>query len=154
MRPGPRSGREISGCRCGNDTGRLHDFVHGDPFIGRVRLADVAGTIEDGGRLGFVHQQPHVGPIRGAHELGRDVELLRVRRAKRRERRKISINLDRIELSAVPLQLRRMLGQPTIALRGIGEGRRELTAHLRGGHADRNAHATLALQLVGNGRRP
>src|SRR2546430_6617505 len=34
--PGSRSGREISGCRCGNDPGRLHDFVHGDPFVGRV----------------------------------------------------------------------------------------------------------------------
>src|SRR2546423_15627855 len=118
-RPGSRSGREISGCRCGNDTGRLHDFVDGDPFVGRMRLADVAGTIEDGRRLGFVHQQAHVGSVGRAYELGRDVELLRVRRSERRERRKIRINLDRIELPAVPLELWRMLIQPRGALRRI-----------------------------------
>src|SRR5438445_13843643 len=152
--PGSRSGREISGCRCGDDPGRLHDFVHGDPFVGRVRLADVAGTIEDGGRLGFMHQQAHVGSIRRAQELRRDVELLRVRRSERRERRKIRINLDRIELPAVPLELWRMLMQPGVALRGIGERRRELTAHLGGSHAHRNAYATFALQLVRHARGP
>ena len=85
-----------------------------------MRLADVAGTIKDGRRVGFVHEQAHVGSVGGAHELGRDIELLRVRRSERRERGKIRINLDRIELSAVPLELRRMLGQPAIALRGSG----------------------------------
>src|SRR3989475_3154504 len=146
--PGSRSGREISGCRCGNDPGRLHDFVHADPLVGRVRLADVAGTIEDRGRLGFVHQQAHVGSVRRPQELRRDVELLRVRRSERRDRWKIRINLDRIDLPAVPLELWRMLMQPGVALRGIGERRRELTAHLGGSHAHRNAHAALAPQLL------
>src|SRR2546430_1385079 len=152
--PGSRSGREISGCRCGNDPGRLHDFVHGDPFVGRVRLADVAGTIEDRGRLGFVHQQAHVGSVRRPQELRRDVELLRVRRPERRERWKVRINLDRIELPTVPLELWWMLMQPGVALRGIGERRRELTAHLAGSHANTKAYATFALQLVPHARGP
>jgi len=83
-----------------------------------------------------------------------DVELLRVRRSERRERRKIRINLDRIELPAVPLELWRMLMQPGVALRGIRERRRELTAHLGGSHAHRNAYATFALKLVRHARGP
>src|SRR6202022_2722769 len=98
--------------------------------------------------------QPHVGSIGRADELGRDIELLSMRRSECRERRQIRIDLDRVELSTVPLELRRMLTQPAITFRGIGERGGKLPSHLRGGGADWNAHATLTLQLVGHGRRP
>src|SRR2546421_348600 len=78
----------------------------------------------------------------------------RVRRSPRREGGKVRITLDGIELAAVPLELRRVLTQPAVALRGIGERRGELTAALGGSHPPRNAHTTPALELVRHRRRP
>jgi hypothetical protein len=154
VKPGSRIRREVSGCRRGDDAGVLNDLVDGDPLVGRMRLADVARPVEDGRCLRLMDQQSHIRSVGRAHELGRHTELLRMGRLERRKRRKFRVNLDGIELPAVPLDLRWMLTEPRVTLRRIGQRRAELPAHLRRGHADRDAHATLTLEFVRHGRGP
>ena len=70
----------------------------------------------------------------------------------RLESRKLWIDFHGIELTAIPLDPRRMVGEPCVPLGGVGDGLGEQAPDFGRGHTDGDPDAALTFELVRNGR--
>src|SRR5436853_420191 len=85
-------------------------------------------------------------------QLGSETEFIGMRRAERLESRKLWIDFHGIELTAIPLDPRRMVGEPCVPLGGVGDRLGEQAPDFGRGHPDGDPDAALTFELVRNGR--